>query len=467
MNFEIKYRDADEALKISYLDALIRNNNKLQAEFLAYLEKEQRDTEGISQQKFAEKVSTTKKTYQALFEQVDTEDPDWDNYLAPRSGYIEEWEAYQMASEQEFDRIFEAFFSDALEYLLAQQLDLFLAGLTGIHQATKDANIPDEVCSFDDINDFLLQQFASMQKLLAEKLRLAVLSNKTIEEAFGLFFVYWRDLQAEKLSEICYFEPVLLALAEMSNAKDKLHAILKSAAIKPQLLPELLLLLQKHTGNESDWLQMALQLYSSSKAAAKELLHYYHLNDQPTFVKIARELFPADQYGWALFLETLITPQLDKSLFVQVYSKLTAMKFEIAYYQKLKPHLDEAGYKNLLQQVSYNKAFVAQLFKSDGRYADIKTLVETDGDRWNFDQLIAPIMKVYPDYAFHKIETMIEKTLETERGRSVYQKIAKWLLLAKAIPGQEIATAHLITKTYTRKPNLPALRDEMRKAGVI
>jgi hypothetical protein len=41
------------------------------------------------------------------------------------------------------------------------------------------------------------------------------------------------------------------------------------------------------------------------------------------------------------------------------------------------------------------------------------------------------------------------------------------LKLAQEIPGFEADALLLIQKLYTHKPNLPALKDEMRKAGLV
>jgi hypothetical protein len=243
--------------------------------------------------------------------------------------------------------------------------------------------------------------------------------------------------------------------------------MMQNAQIGEEFLPELTLHLYKMSGNENDWLQPALKLYQLNKQVAHDLLMYYHENDQTAFVQIANKVFPTDEHHWAEFLKAYIMPQMDKELYNKVYISLICYDRKIEHYIKVKPYLDDTNYNSLLKQVSYDKPFMAQLFATDGRYADIKALIERDVVRWEFHQLIAPILKVYPDYALHKIETMVEKTLEAERGRHVYEYVVKWLQLAKQIPGFENEAAELIKNTYNHKPNLPALRDEMRKAGVV
>jgi pantothenate kinase len=54
-----------------------------------------------------------------------------------------------------------------------------------------------------------------------------------------------------------------------------------------------------------------------------------------------------------------------------------------------------------------------------------------------------------------------------KRSRSTYQKMAEWLVYSKEIEGQENRVNMLVKELYGHKPNLPALKDEIRKAGLV
>ncbi|MCK9450362.1 MAG: hypothetical protein M0Q90_01610 [Bacteroidales bacterium] len=467
MAFNKIYGDTSVDLKMRFFDEIIRDDERLKAAFLAFVEEENSPPESLNTAAFKDTVLTIKSNFLASFEMADPGEPDWHCYEAPHSGYVEEWEIYQMASEQEIQDVFEEFISQATATIIAQQPDILLAQLTGMYEAIIEARVPDKHNSFDDVNEYLLSEFPDYIKMLVEKLWPASFSHQAVEKAYELFFRYWRDTHAEKLAALHYFEPLLISLAEMPNETDELLAIIKNTLVDQAFLPELVLLLHENSENESNWLQAALQLYHKSESAAKQLLTYYHENDTAAFVKIALEIFPKNPKGWAAFLEEYVSPLQDKELFVSVYLQLIYFKRQVDYYIKVKPYLDKANYSLLMEKTSDDVPFTAQLLAADGRYADIKTLIETKANHWNFDQLIAPIIKVYPDYALNNIKTMIEKTLKTARDRYVYQDVAKWLLLARQIPGLEAETSALIKNTYNHKPTLRALRDEMRKMGVV
>ena len=168
MNFEELYSKTNDNLKLKFLNAIIRKNSALQNEFEHFIQSEKNVSEVVPTSSFMEILTSTKKKYQDDFEMVDTENPDWENYHAPHSGYIEDWEAYQQASEQEFEEIFEAFSSEAVDKIIGQKPDELIAMLTGLYEATQDAEIEDEVSSFEDINDYLLSEFQSTMNSIIE-----------------------------------------------------------------------------------------------------------------------------------------------------------------------------------------------------------------------------------------------------------------------------------------------------------
>jgi hypothetical protein len=56
--------------------------------------------------------------------------------------------------------------------------------------------------------------------------------------------------------------------------------------------------------------------------------------------------------------------------------------------------------------------------------------------------------------------------VERERGRHVYERIVKYLKLAARVPGKQEEVKRLAETLYNWTPRLPALREELRKAGM-
>jgi len=467
MNFEELYVNISDHLKLKFLNDIIRKNSALQNEFVNFIQTEKNVIEVVSTSSFMEILTSTKEKYQADFEMVDTENPDWENYHAPRPGYIEDWEAYQYASEQEFEEIFEAFGIEAVNKIIGQKPDELIAMLIGLYEATQDAEIEDEVNSFEDINEYLLSEFEATTNSIIEKLNLSALSERTIAAAIEKFVEYCDAEYPGNPHFVGYFEHLLIALAEKSTDPNQILSIIDKSTIERPAVPELVLLLHKLAGNTSEWLYSAKQFYLSSTEVAKQLLQYYYDSDKDSFVQTANELFTSDKRFWAKFLKDYVSVDLDKKLYINVFYQLTVDEKEISHYKKIREYLSEADLNRLLAEVDWDKAFVVSILEVEKRFENIREIVKKNDDNWHYIELISPILTVYPEFCFQNIKNKTINTIENQRGRNVYERIARWLKLTEKIPGFEIEKRELIMQLYNQKPNLPALKDEMRKAGLM
>lgn len=467
MNFEEQYSNTSDNLKLKFLIAIIRKNSNLQKEFVNFAQSEQKVTEVFPMNGFIELISSTKNQYLVNFEEVDLENPDWDSYHAPHSGYIEEWEAYQEASEQEFEEIFNAFISEAVNKIIGQKPVELVAMLIGLYEATQDAEIEDDMDSFQDVNEYLLSEFITTMESITEKLKMAAISEKLIIATVEKFTEYCDAEYPGNAHFVGYFEHLLIALAEKSTMPNQILSIIDQSTIERPAVPELVLLLNKLAGNTTEWLFSAKQFYLSNTEVAKQLLQYYFETDKGSFVITANELFNKDKHVWAKFLKDFVSIELDKSLYVNIFRHLAVNEKQIKYYLKIREYLSDSEINRLLEEVDWDKLFVVEILEVEKRYESIREIVEKNSNDWQYEKLIRPIISVYPEFCFQNIKNKTVKTIEDQRGRDVYERIASWLKLTGKIPGFEIEKRDLILQLYNHKPNLPALKDEMKKAGLI
>ncbi len=80
-----------------------------------------------------------------------------------------------------------------------------------------------------------------------------------------------------------------------------------------------------------------------------------------------------------------------------------------------------AEYANLINSFKHAAEFLAKIYEADKHFDKIKNLIDSRSNIWNFDKLIKPLLNVYPHYCFRKIAAMTYETLNTERGRSIYE----------------------------------------------
>jgi hypothetical protein len=85
----------------------------------------------------------------------------------------------------------------------------------------------------------------------------------------------------------------------------------------------------------------------------------------------------------------------------------------------------------------------------------------------DFEGAISLLIKDRPAEAWRLTKQKVNSVLMNQRGRDVYASVVRWLKLAQDKLGNESDISVFIMETYNHKPNLPALKDEMRQAGLI
>lgn len=467
MNFKNLYENTTDKIKLEFLDAIISENQNLQTAFMNYANSVKDQTAGISFQRYSEIVTETTKYYKERFEEVDLENPDWENYRPTGSGYMEEWEQYQEASEQEFDEIFDEFKTRALDAVIQQKPDELMAMLTGLYEAACDADVPDPYDSFYDVNEHLLDDHKYVMHEVINKVLLSAISGSSVGNTCELFFRYAGKEYPGNEHFPAYFEDFLLALCGKSNQPGRILSILNQSGVGMQSVPQLVLLLHQKEGNTKQWLQSALQFYKRDYDVALQLLAYYFNKNKPEFLKLANELFEKEPGYWAKKLREYISAELDTALFIKVFYRLVVDEKSMTDFHKLRPYLPDEELEKLLQETKHDTPFIVRVLAAEHRYEEIKRMVELEPGDWHFPEMISPLLEVYPEFCFNKISTKARHTIENERGRGVYQRVVEWLQLADAIPGFKPQARLLARELYNHKPNLPALKDELRQGGLV
>jgi hypothetical protein len=470
MDFEKIFTNTSDSMKIEFLKSIISKNSEMQKAFSNFAGPSDNTKPTITDKQFKDLIEQTKMEYTESFEAVDLENPDWDDYTPSRSGYIEEWEQYQDAGEQEFQEIFQDFYDDALDTIIRQKTDELLAMLIGLHKATQSAEVHDEYESFGDVKEFLLSEHTKVVKKIVEKLQLSAVSEQAVLRTYTLFFNFTGSGETAANQYAHCFEDFLMALAEKTKNPEQLLSIINQSAVETSAIPRLILLLNQNSGNSGNWLATARQHYRQNNDVAMQLLKYNHKNDHHAFIQLANELYGANKNFWAPILKDYITPENDQHLFVEVFFTLTIQKNSIDDYNKLRPYLTPEKLEALIAELKeklWDKQFLAKILAAENRHADIKKHIETNTFDWQKTKIMRFILEAYPEFCFNKIKNIVQKMLENQRGRHIYRQVTEWLQLADDIPGFKAENRTLARTLYNHKPNLPALRDELKQGGLV
>jgi hypothetical protein len=467
MSFKHQYDKTSEAEKLKFLDSIISENGELQKAFIHYKEALCPPSASFPSEKFIQIIEQTRQEYISHFESVDPEDPDWDNYTPSHPGYIPEWEQYEEASEQEFGAIFRHFANKACGLIIQQKIIDLTARLTGLYEAVRNAEIDDPVNSFEDLNEFLMQEFSDTVNQIAENIRISAIAESLTASALQLLLNYFTSADQHDVPGIQSFENYLLALADKSAQPDQLLAIIDQSGIDRKVLARLVLILTARGGNQTGWLSAAQIYYKENNEIALQLLRHYSQHNQQQFLSLANELFKKEPYYWTEPLSELVTPAISTNLFVEVHHQLMKKTLQFEVFLKMRPYLTGDQIDQILNGMKSYKSIQVKILAIEERYEEIRQIVKRNPDDWYYEELISPILGIYPEFCFTQIRQKAINTLAKERGRSTYQRITELLKLADTIPGLQAQNRILARELYQIKPSLPALKDELRKSGLV
>lgn len=468
MNFEEIYKSATSQLKIGFLDLLIVDNKGFEDKFVEFWKKSVAPQKEIIEQpmSFPSLVEDYKSEYLSDLEDIDLT-PNWDD-CNDGSYYRDLWEIVQEAGDEQIEEIMKDVKSELLNLILLQDVEGFVAAVIGLYQACTEVEIYDEHCAYEDINNELLNQFALIITLFADKIDDLTFNNHKSIETINEFFNYLDENQSQENSFVHLFEPLLLAFAKVTKHAKVFLKILSSSNVLQEDVPQLNIKLLQLSADDNGWIDVALSLYENNDGVAIQLLEYYITNDIKKYIELAKELFEKDSFIWSMYLEDKVSIEQDKDLFFIVIKELTISKNSISHYLKIRDLFDENSFNLLCEDLEDDSVFLVEILTYEKKYEAIKQIVKIVED-WesDFDKIIKPILNIYPDFCFATITKRLNNKIQHERGRDYYKTMAETLLLANQIKGFEKQSHELMLQLYNHKPNLPALKDEFREAGLV
>ena len=467
MNFKEIYNATDDSFKMQFLFELLEKDNRLQKVFLNSIpslssvgSKPEQNFDDFSRQ-----ISRSYENFLDRMQIIDIAEVDWDDYIPPHSGYVEEWEAYESMAEREIENAFSDFENNLLQFLLQGRVSGVIVELIAFLKAAFDNDIDDPNCIFDGVEDYLINyKLKEWINFTIKKLPDSRLDDNEILNALKLFFRYFKENIDPEY--ILLFEKLLLYLLEKIQDKNKLPSLNKITSINKKYFPKLATEIIKHT-DKTNWEKTAVELMFDDKSVAEELLDkYLKSGERDKYIKTAGKLFESDEHYWAEKIINHIKRQDDERFFVKLNLRYCIDSNNVKYYIKIKELLTENDKRNILAKLNYNLELKAEILKEEKEYEKIKELIKESAGSWDFTNVLLNTIKDYdPDFTLEMIRIHVAKLMsDSKRNRSTYQRIAGFLKYAKTIESQQEKVDELILSLYNHKPNLPALKDEFRKA---
>lgn len=348
----------------------------------------------------------------------------------------------------------------------------------------------DEEEVFQDYNDNCSDIF---QEKMHELLPFISAINKTdiaITAVFDLIMErvqYWKSKYKESLVEndwtdrnIVYdlkvFESLFLTLLTNGETATHLEQLLLKHDLKNKETAKIFLNIAQLKGSKKDWAVTAEAFAENDETIMRQLFEGYAKEGSETdlyrVAKKAFQLFPYKMYESIL---EVIQPEVDKEFYIKVLSFYVGTSKNIEKYRTLQTYLNQDQRIIFIEQNQKWVDFYVEMLAEEAQYEKILAIVKkhpSQADGWssstgNLNNIILPILNVYPKECFEILQTRVKEALRTGRGRGVYAGVAKWMQLLLKIKGYEAQARQFIDDLVVEFRNFRALKEEMRNAGLI
>ncbi len=369
-------------------------------------------------------------------------------------------------------------FEELNVYIELKDLNNLVAYLLAIYEATQGVNCVAEQTTDLEIDQLLTDTYSSSLASLTDTLTPLKIKNDIYKNALDLIINRYQEINSNNpLFEDTYHKDVTYDFSDLiplfvslsPNKKTAQHLI--DSLQKNQLISlktaRLVFYLAEKTNNEILWLQTAENFTHQDFDIAQSLIKKYDiLNKKTDLYRIAKTTFKAFPIKSPEFLLEYIQQEDAPNLYYKVLEKYTSYKKSMFGYKRLHYLFpDEITKNNFIEKHQNNKLFYINMLALERRFKDILALVQSIKNSIDDNyKLLSPILKIYPDACIQFIKKHIDQNLKHASDRKTYKQLTNWLLAVHEI-NQPKKVMALIEHVKTKYAHLPALQDEMKKAG--
>ncbi|MBW6480746.1 MAG: hypothetical protein K0B37_15055 [Bacteroidales bacterium] len=406
--------------------------------------------------------------------QLDFEDLDWDLWEDP-GYYVPDYEAAQMIAEGMADHALEGLLDKLKNEIEFGNLTHIVSELASIVHGIDMAEIYDPYNNISDYpNDYFFEKVRN--NLMEEKDKL--LSRNFLPDdyktAFGLLFKFREEKeQKEENPEDLFMTMIADLLIAVINNKENAQVFWQLAnefRIDLKEFPRLLNHVVGLMDNKKLWVQIMESIFLQDYQTSEDLMAYYFKSQKEIFQEKATAFFEKYKYESYTFLAEKV--KKGSPLHISIL-KHAALKMErISAFRELSGFVSEDEKIQLIESIS-NLRYRIQLWNHEKMFDKTEAIISDElkddpvYDRIDFTQSIKYLYNPMPESAIRLTEIKVEKVLKSERNRVAYQYIADLLKQSLSIPGKQEYIYSMVNQLYNHKPNLPALKDELRKAGLM
>jgi len=418
----------------------------------------------------------------------------YDHFRQGDRRYVPQYEAAWEGAENILrEEGFQPFFKEAKDFLKKGNLLDGVKVLLAIYEGHNDVFEPgfDEEEVFQEYNANCLDIFKeNMAELLPFIKGITADSEEAILTIFDLIIErlqYWEAQYEESLAKSEYedhnvvynlevLEPLFLVLLINAKVASHLEELLLKNDLKDKDTSKVFLKISKLKGSQKDWEKTAETYATKDKNIMQQLLDKYQKEGkEKDWYRVAKKAFNHFSYQMSASLLKDIDPAKDEAFYLKVLTYQVRQNRKIDSYKKLRPYLNTAQRTSFIETQRKWMDFYTDLLAVEGREEEILAIAQahsTSLDIWssdtgNFYHIVGHLLEKYPDESYEMLQQRVQKALKHGRDRGVYATVTKWMERMLRIKGYEAKAQQFVQDIAQQFYNFSALKDEMRKGGVL
>lgn len=477
-DFKKCYNETDTNKKLNFLKQLLDKDTNLQNQFIAFtkIKSENLDTiTGIN-------IDTVKNQIHERLLSIDLDDI-FENYQHNYQGYYDDSDGYVDDAEDEIRQYFSDFKEKATRYIKKGDLINAFRIMIGLYEGSQNLEEPES--DYDFFGDtYEYKVFVILKEIFndfANEIKSIVKSDEMVIQVFNLLVDRFRQNKlhesqsnddTDSIYDLKIFEALILSLLINESVAQQFFKIIKTNHLFSLDLAYIILRIGEMTNNEELWLETTEKFFAIDKEIAKQLLEKYkEKNNAESFIRICKYAFKTWPDSFDSYLLKNLDKEKNKALYLKALGHYTANNRSKTRYIEYREYLSESERKNFVDKMksSYDSQFYVHLLEIEKRYEDILKYVKKNEFYYTeLTKVILPIINIYPTECYEILENKCNSSLNSyNRGRSTYKQIVSWLLVMKKIESKRTETQVFIKSLYDHIPRLPALKDEITKAGLL
>jgi hypothetical protein len=475
-HFEKLFESIDLQERSNYLKELLDGSSSLKSAFLNTYNKQSEEVRLQSKTVYnkdeaLKEISELAGELKKILDRLDFEEPEWDRWNNNSDHYMPEYEIAAMLAKEEAEEVFEDYASEFKDNLLHENFYNIALNISYLMHGILQADINDPYNNLGDpANDFFIDAtHAVVKDNLAEYQPRKFLTE---DYAYGfelmLLTNQWYPEEDDFLEAIA---PFLIHTINNRETASIFWSQLNAYGFSLKKIPALLNHVTSKLENEQLWLENMEDTFLEDYPNSVRLMDYYFKHNRETFEEKAALLFERFSNSTTDYLVDKINKGTD--LHIELLKKMAGSDSSMRYYNELRKYIDDAALMHFIYGIN-DINIRARLMGSEKMYDELESLIRKEFksnfgfEYFDFTSAVRPFFETKPDLAFELVDLKVNHLMRFERNRNSYNRIAVILKVALGIKGRENDVMGIVSHLYfQQKPQLPALKDELRKAGLI